>query len=266
MRVRVASLQMEAPTSTDRSDRYVLAEDMLRDVEADLIVLPEIWVTGYFNFERYEAEAEPLDGETSAFVRELATSRGAYVAGGSFVERDSSGRLFNTTFLTDPAGNRLLTYRKIHVFGYRSLESKLLSPGESLEVAATDIGTVGMSTCYDLRFPELYRTLVDRGAEVLIVPAAWPMARRDHWQLFTQARAVENQCIVVACNQAGGEGATQLAGSSRVIEPWGQVLAQGTDRPETLEALFDTDWITEVREEFPVLGDRMLHRTTGGHR
>jgi predicted amidohydrolase len=134
----------------------------------------------------------------------------------------------------------------------------LLSPGARADVAETPLGTVGMTTCYDLRFPELYRVLVDRGAQLVVVPAAWPAARLEHWRLFTRARAVENQVFLLACNAAGTQAGVRLGGHSVVVDPWGRVVAEAGDDEEVLLAELDLQTLTDIRTEFPVLDDRRL--------
>jgi predicted amidohydrolase len=147
----------------------------------------------------------------------------------------------------------------MHVFGYESLETEILSAGTSVSAGAVDgLGRVGMTTCYDLRFPELYRQIVDRGTEMVIVPAAWPAARLAHWRLFTQARAVENQMYLVACGAAGSQRGVQLSGHSVIVDPWGDVLAEGGSGEEILYADIDLGRVGKIRDEFPALADRVL--------
>ena len=143
---------------------------------ADLIVLPELWPSGYFAFDSYRELSEPMDGDTVAVGQEWARALSCYLHLGSFVECGPDGRLYNTAVLIDPAGEIAHTYRKIHVFGYRSREAELLTPGSDISVADTSLGAVAATTCYDLRFPELWRALIDAGAHIVIVPAAWPAA------------------------------------------------------------------------------------------
>jgi len=122
---------------------------------------------------------------------------------------------------------------------------------------------MGLATCYDLRFPELFRALVDRAAELLLVPAAWPDKRVGHWRLLAQARAVENQCFVVACNTAGEHAGVPMGGHSLVVDPWGTVLAEAGDGEEVLDVEVDVDQVRAVRETFPVLSDRRLSLPPG---
>ena len=252
-------MQVASPAGETVGARRDRVGTMIADAAgADLIVLPELWAPGYFAFHRYPESAEPLDGDTVAAGAEWARQLGCYLHLGSILERASDGRLHNTAVLIDPAGEIRHTYRKIHVFGYQSREAELLSPGEDLSVAVTPLGPVAATTCYDLRFPELWRALVDAGAHTVIVPAAWPAARRQHWQLFTSCRAVEEQVLVIACNAVGEQYGTVLAGHSRIVDPWGAVLTEADDREGVTSCEVDPDIVTRVREEFPVLRDRRL--------
>jgi predicted amidohydrolase len=256
--MRVALLQVASPLDESPADRIARIGGMVRALDdVDLVVLPELWAPGYFAFEEYDERAETMDGPFVAECARWARRLEAHLHVGSFIERDADGRLHNTALLLGPDGDVLLSYRKVHVFGYRSLESRLLSAGERVDAVATGLGTVGTTTCYDLRFPELYRMLVDLGVEVLVVPAAWPLARLEHWRLLTRTRAVENQMVVLACNAAGRQGDVSLAGHSVVVDPWGRVLAEaaGTEE-EILYVDVDLSSVGEVRAEFPVLRDR----------
>src|SRR5918998_4321513 len=249
----------------DRVDHALSLIDQLPPV--DLIVLPELWPVGFFRFDRYKEESESLEeslkGGVIAAIREVTVRRKAFVLGGSFVERAERGRFHNTCFLVGPDGALLMTYRKMHVFGYRSKEADLLTAGDSVTVAQTALGTMSATTCYDLRFPELYRALVDAGTQVVLVPSAWPMERLDHWAVLNQVRALENQMYVVACNMAGEEEGTTLAGNSMIVDPWGEVIARAGEGEQVLLAELDMKRLLHLREEFPVLNDRRLG-TQGG--
>jgi predicted amidohydrolase len=234
---------------------------------SDLVVLPELWAPGYFAFDRYEERAEPIDGPTVAAGRRWARDLGCHVALGSIVERSAEG-LHNTAIVIGPSGDVVHTYRKVHVFSYRSREAELLTPGADAGTFGTPWGTFGATTCYDLRFPELYRRLVDAGAQTVVVPAAWPASRLEHWRLFTTTRAVEQQVVLVACNAVGVQYGTALAGHSRVVDPWGRVLVEADDREGVVTCRVDPRHVDAVRAEFPALADRRLGsprpRTTGG--
>lgn len=253
--VQVASPPDETPAK--RRDRVAA---MIRDwvVGSDLVVLPELWANGYFEFESYPDDAEDLSGPTVTLGRELASELGCYLHLGSVLLRDSAGGMTNTALLIDPSGQIIHRYEKIHVFGYQSREAELLRPGGSVSVAHTPLGTLTATTCYDLRFPELWRAVVDAGAELGVVPAAWPDARRGHWRLFTSCRAVEEQIYVVACNAVGQQrGGVVLGGHSRIVDPWGEAVLEAGAGEGVFTAAIDTELVGRVRAEFPVLGDRV---------
>ncbi|MWA02965.1 carbon-nitrogen family hydrolase [Actinomadura sp. LD22] len=255
--MRVALVQVDSPAGEPAGERRARVGDLVRSAgEADLVVLPELWAAGYFAFDDYAAEAEDFEGPTLAAARGWAGELDAHVHLGSFVERDADGRLFNTAVLLSPEGEVEHVYRKIHVFGYRSREAELLTAGDDAPVAATAIGRVAATTCYDLRFPELWRSLVDGGARTVIVPAAWPAARREHWRLFTSCRAVEEQIVLIACNAVGVQHGVELGGHSRVVDPWGTVLAEAGAEPGVTWCDVDTAVVDRARAEFPVLADR----------
>lgn len=257
--MRIAQIQVASPDEESVAARRQRVTTMVvAAAGADLITLPELWAPGYFAFDQYTERAEALEGPTVAAGCEWARALGTWIHLGSIVEASTSGDggLHNTAVLIDPAGRVTHTYRKVHVFGLGSLEAQLLLPGDSVSVTSSPLGETGATTCYDLRFPELWRTLVDAGAESVIVPAAWPAARLDHWRLLSAARAVEQQVIVVATNATGEHGGVAIAGHSRVIGPWGDVIAEaGVDEGITW-AEVDPAAPAEVRARFPVLADR----------
>lgn len=255
---RVAVVQIASPDDESPTARIARVEAMLREIEgADLITLPELWSAGYFAFDRYAERAETLDGPTVQMAQRVARDLGSEVHLGSIVERGADGGLHNTAVLVDATGRVTQAYRKIHVFGYQSLESQLLTAGRSLSVSPGALGATASTTCYDLRFPGLWQELSERGAEAAIVPAAWPAARREHWRLLTQARAVEHQLWVVATNACGSQSDVQLGGFSRVIDPSGRVVAECGDGEEVLMVEVDPEVVAAVRAEFPVIGDRL---------
>lgn len=224
---------------------------------AELVVLPEMWLPGFFGFPDYPAFAEPLDGLEGSTLSGIAKDAGVYLCAGSLVEKAPDG-LYNTTVLFGPAGERIATYRKMHLYGYGSAERATLSPGTEIVTTAVDGMTIGLSTCYDLRFPELYRAMVDRGAELFVIVAAWPFPRVDAWRCLARARAIENQAAVVGCNSSGRQGAGTYAGSSCAFDAWGTPLGELDDRPGVLHVDVDAAHIRAAREDFPALRDRVL--------
>lgn len=255
---RVALVQVASPDDEHPSARIDRVEKLLMSQRgADFFVLPELWSAGYFSFEQYAERAEDLDGPTVRMGRRVARELGATIHLGSIVERDAAGGLRNTTVLIDASGRIVQVYRKIHVFGYKSLEAELLTPGDSLSVVDSSVGRLGSITCYDLRFPGLWQELSLRGAEAVAIPAAWPAVRREHWRLLTQARAVEHQVFTLAVNACGEQRGVELGGSSRVVDPSGKVLAECGEEEEVLIVEIDPARSDEVRREFPVIADRL---------
>ncbi|KGN31675.1 apolipoprotein N- acyltransferase [Knoellia sinensis KCTC 19936] len=269
--MRLAVIQVaygDDETVTDRVERVsAFVRDVVDESRPDLVVLPELWAPTGFDYHRWEEAAEPLDGPWAAAMTALATELGATLHAGSFIERLAApgpdGRtLANTSLVVTAEGGRT-AYRKIHRFGFGSGEPKLLEAGTDVVTAevrsrAGESVAVGLSTCYDLRFPELYRQQVDAGAEVFVVPAAWPAARVAHWTLLGRARAVEDQAFVVQCNTAGTHARTEMGGHSQVIAPTGEVLAEAGTDEEVLVVDFDPALVKSTRANFPVLADRRL--------
>ena len=255
--MRIVSIQMEVG-DRDKAENLARAQALIRRSEgADLILLPEIWNVGYFSFDRYAAEAEPLEGETVAHLRAAARAANAYLFGGSFVERGPRG-LHNTSVLIDPTGELLGAYRKLHLFGYTSDEAKLLTPGEEVVTIKAPFGTVGISTCYDLRFPELYRRQALAGAQLFLVASGWPYPRLEGWQILNRARAIENQCFLASSNCVGVNRGRQFCGHSMIVDPWGTVLAGGGDEEGLVAAEVDLAAVEEARRRFPAFTDRRL--------
>lgn len=260
--MNVAVVQL--PARDDPEANRDRAESRIRAAAADgadLVVLPEMWPVGYFAFDAYRDAAESVPGPTTDRLAALADELSIHLHGGSLVERDGDGDsadLYNTSVLFGPDGTLLDTYRKIHLFGYDSEESELLTPGKRPCAVETDLGTVGLTTCYDLRFPELYRSLVESGVEILLVTSAWPRERIDHWHLFARTRAVENQAILVAANLTGAIRAVELGGESVVVDPWGIERANAGTEAGRAHAEVDLDEVRETRESFPALADRRL--------
>ncbi|MFF4487480.1 carbon-nitrogen family hydrolase [Streptomyces sp. NPDC001544] len=225
---------------------------------SDLVVLPELWTTGAFAFEEFARRAEPLEGPTYEAMAKAASDAGVWLHAGSIPERDPEGPLYNTSLVFSPSGDLAAAYRKIHRFGFDKGEAVLMGAGRDLVAVRLPETTVGLATCYDLRFPELFRALVDAGAETLVIPAGWPERRRAHWTLLARARAVENQAFVLACGTAGTHAGVPQAGHSIVVDPWGEVLAEAGAGEEVLTVEFDPARVGVTREQFPALKDRVL--------
>lgn len=256
--MRVSLLQMPADAAAASPDPVHLVRGWVTAAAgSDLIVLPEMWHPGYFAFDQY-ARAAGDTPELLAALSETAAEAGACLHAGSLVEADD-GRLYNTSVLFGPDGTELARYRKMHLFGFDSQEQRLLSPGEEVVVADTPLGRLGMAVCYDLRFPELFRRMCERGAVGFVVASAWPHPRVEAWSTLLRARAIENQAFVFACNGVGatGYGAT-LCGRSAVIDPWGITVASLGDDPGIASVPVQLQEARTARGRFPALADRQL--------
>jgi predicted amidohydrolase len=256
--MRVAAIQFNFDQEEPWDARITRMLSLVKAQDAELIVLPELWPNGGFTYANWEPTAQAIDGPLVKAIGAAAADRAAILHAGSFVERAADGTLSNTSLLFDRRGELIATYRKIHLFGFGEGEPKLMSAGTEVVVAKTDAATIGLTTCYDLRFPELYRQLVDRSADIVTVPAAWPASRVDHWSTLARARAIENQTPIIAVNTAGTHGGKQMGGKSVIVDAQGQVLAEAGTGEEVISADVDLAAVARWRRDFPVLADRRL--------
>lgn len=252
----VASIQMGVVEDDKNETIDKAIENIRRARGADLIVLPELWNIGFMSFDRYMPESEDKNGPTLTTFRELAKEMKAHMHTGSFVEKEGSA-YYNSSYLISPKGEIIANYRKLHLFGYNSKETQILTRGNDVVVAKTPLGNFGLATCYDLRFPELFRRMVEKEAEIFIVCSAWPYPRLEHWIMLNRVRALENQCFLVSANSVGMNMGTQFVGHSMIVNPWGVILSSGGDDEVILRAEIDLNEIKSARERFPALADRL---------
>ena len=264
-RIRVACVQMCA--GPVKADNLATAERLVAEAAqagAELVVLPEKW-NAWGGADVLRANAERLEGgESVAALAGWARRHGITIVGGSITEeREGRERLSNTSPVFDADGELVAVYRKIHMFdvdvgGVAYRESEAEEPGEETVVCAAGGWRVGLSVCYDLRFPELYRILALDGAELVTVPAAFTaFTGKDHWELLLRARAVENQCYVAAPNQWGTYAPGKASyGRSLIVDPWGVVLAQAPDEDCVIVAEIDRQRLERIRAELPSLANR----------
>jgi predicted amidohydrolase len=263
--VLAAAVQLN---STADRDRNLAGADRLTRAAAaagaELVVLPEKWPC-LGTPEQTAAGAEPFDGPALEWARATARELGIDLVAGSFAERvPGAERGANTSVHIRPDGEIAASYRKLHMFdvevgGHSYRESEHEAPGDEVVLSATAGGVeLGLSVCYDLRFPELYRILAVRGARVLIVPAAFTLATtREHWEVLLRARAIEDQCFVVAANQIGEHApGLRSGGRSMIVDPWGVVLAQAPDSETFVLAQLDLERQAEIRRTLPSLANR----------
>jgi predicted amidohydrolase len=264
-KMRAAAVQL---TSTPDRDRNLETADRLTRAAAaagaSLVVLPEKWSVLGAPAD-VAAGAEPFDGPALSWARATARELGVDLVAGSIAERvEGAERGRNTSVHVGPDGEVQAVYRKIHMFdvevgGQVYRESATEDPGEEIVVSATADGVeLGMTVCYDLRFPELYRILAVRGARILLVPAAFTLATtREHWEVLLRARAIEDQAFVIAPNQVGEHApGYRSGGRSAIVDPWGVVLAQAPDAETFVTAELDLARQAEIRRTLPSLANR----------
>jgi predicted amidohydrolase len=255
MQIMVALAQMAVaygnPEENLRTARSQAAQAAAQG--ADLLILPELWPTGY-DLDRADVYAAPLDQGAFAQMAELAATHQMYVLG-TALERNPAGRPYNTAALYGPDGRRSAAYHKVHLFPPLG-EVEHMAPGEALPVFDLPWGRTAIAICYDLRFPEMWRRYRAAGAELVLIPAEWPDRRVEHWRLFLRARALENQLFVAGCNRAGSDVDGSFGGYSGAVDPWGRVVAECGSEPGLVLAALDLDEVARCRRLFPWFEDR----------
>lgn len=255
MVMKIAIVQMDIGFA-DPEMNFSKAEKFVGEAAmagSDVIVLPEMWNAGYA-LKEIDRLADENGERTKDLFSRLAKKYGVNIVGGS-VATKKQGHFFNTMYVFNRSGEIVSEYDKAHLFKLMD-EHVYMCAGEHDNIFALDGVTCGGVICYDLRFPEWIRTHVLKGAHIMFIPAQWPKKRIDHWQLLLQARAIENQCYVVAVNRVGDDPNNEFNGHSMVIAPWGELLLNG----DLGEGIFYTDIdlqeVNRVRETIPVFKDR----------
>lgn len=272
--VKMLAAAVQMSSSPDKDENKNVAERLIRSAAgsgARLVALPEMW-SCYGLEEAYRSAAEPIPGPTTEFLAALSRELGLHLLGGSILESvEGAEKMYNTSALFDPSGKMTAVYRKIHLFDVKApdreyLESASMAPGSEAVTAGAGETKVGLSVCYDLRFPELYRALALDGAEVLTVPSAFTLQTgKDHWELLLRARAVENQAYVIAPNQWGRSAdGRSIYGRSMIVDPWGTVLSTCPDRDGYALAELDLGFLHRFRADFPSLANRRPEAYPGG--
>lgn len=230
---------------------------------ASLVALPEYW--NYLDLgvdSKVLNYAEPIPGPTIECLQNLAHELGIFIHGGSILEKSEDNKIYNTSVIIGPEGITLNKYRKLHLSEIHLpdnstvvLESNNVKSGNSVEIVKTKLGTFGFSICFDMRFPELYRILVLKGAEIIFVPSAFPIfTGKDHWCTLLQARAIENQVYIIAANQFGTHSVNEVYyGRSLIINPWGIILSKAPDEPGVIIAEINLDYLRKVRQSIPCI-------------
>jgi predicted amidohydrolase len=219
---------------------------------SDMIVLPEMWTTGYA-WENVEALGR-RQAEVVQAVAELAKTHQIWL-NGSMLALNEAGQRTNTSILFDPQGQPAGVYRKVHLFGLMA-EDQYLTAGQQLTAVETPWGLSGLAICYDLRFAEMFRTYALNGVVMVYLPAEWPHPRLAHWRTLLRARAIENQMFIIAVNRVGHDGTFDFCGHSTIIDPWGNTVVEAGESEMLLTATIDTDLVAEVRQKIPVFADR----------
>ena len=242
-----------------------MAEQMAEQVtgDVDLVTFPEMFCCPYEN-EAFPVYAEEEGGETWQWCSRLAKKYGVYLSAGTVPERDKEGHIYNTAYVFDRQGRAIAKHRKVHLFdidikgGQFFKESDTLTQGNEVTVFDTDFGKVGLCICYDLRFPEMARLMADRGAVLILVPAAFnDTTGPAHWDLLFRSRAVDNQVYYIGTAPARDEGAAyQSWGHSLIVDPWGRIVSQLDEKEGSLKGTLDLDVEKAVRQQLPLLSQR----------
>ena len=256
MELNVAIGQMDVVLGDAAANLQVVQDLAARAAAqgAELLLLPELWGSGYA-LERADELADELNTGLFSAVASLARHHRLFICG-SLLEWDAdAGRAFNTATLYGPDGSLHGRYRKIHRFGLMG-EDRYLGAGEDAPLLQAPWGNTALTICYDLRFPELFRRYALDGARLFLLPSEWPIQRIEHWRTLIRARAIENQCFVLACNRVGADRANTFGGCSAVVDPLGSVLVEGGPDEALLHAILNLDLVDDARGRIPVWDDR----------
>jgi omega-amidase len=235
---------------------YQNAEKLIDEAmteKPDIIVLPELWTTGY-DLTRLEQIADKDAGNTIRFLRNAAIKYQVHFVGGSVANQGEKG-VKNTLLIINKKGELVHSYSKLHLFKLMD-EHLYLEAGDQEGLFELEGLTFSGVICYDIRFPEWIRTHTAKGAEALFVVAEWPAARLAHWRALLIARAIENQCFVIACNRSGSDPNNEFAGHSMIINPWGEVIAEAGANEEIVSAEIELDLVKDIRKQIPIFKDR----------
>ncbi len=265
---KVASIQYEFSDKLSKEDRIKKAEKFIDScADADLILLPELWNFGWHSLvdkdiasiDRLRTLSETLEGETISRMAEGARKVNSYIVAGSILERRNDS-FYNTAVLLDPKGKIIATFSKMHLANYLGYqEAALLKPGRDITAVRTELGVLGFSICYDLRFPELYRKMaVNKGVEVFLLIAAFAMTRLENWLHLCHARAIENQCYLISCDAVGSDRGHQYLGYSAIIDPRGITIAGSGTSECIVKGEIDLEELYKFRKVMPNLQNRVL--------
>lgn len=255
--MRVTCIQMDMAFAAPQ-ENFARAEALLRQAviseHPDTVVLPETWNTGFFPRENLPQYADDNGSQTKAVFSALAKELNVNIVAGSVANRKQGG-IYNTAYVFDRTGKCVAEYDKTHLFSPMQ-EDHFFQKGDHLCRFTLDGVQCGILICYDIRFPELTRTLTVEGLDILFLVSQWPTARLAHLQLLTAARAVENQMFTVCCNSCGTAGETVYAGGSQIVDPWGTILARAEEKEQLLTADLDLSILDGIRNSIHVFRDR----------
>jgi omega-amidase len=254
--MRVACCQFDIAWE-DKPANYARVEQFVREAKLEhgtLLLLPEMFATGFSM--NAAAIAETPEGQTAHFVSELAETHGLHVLAGIVLD-DRGEQPRNEALLFDASGKLACRYAKVHRFSFAGEDRHYAAGSEPVKCAVVGC-TVQPTVCYDLRFPELFRTRATRGAELICVIANWPAARHSHWMALLKARAIENQAYVAAVNRCGRDPNVEYSGRSQIVSPWGEVMEDAGSGEAVIRAELDLPRLREYRAKFPALNDVRL--------
>ncbi|CDQ41639.1 MULTISPECIES: carbon-nitrogen family hydrolase [Virgibacillus] len=251
--------QMEIVFGNPKENRKKVAgwiKQTVNEEKPDTIVLPEMWTTAYA-FDDLENLADDNGEPTIAFLQDMASTYHINIVGGSFANQKDN-EIYNSSVVIDRNGDVIHQYDKLHLVPMLDEHLYLTGGKNKATVFHLDGVKMGIIICYDLRFPELLRKLALEGAQVVHIVAEWPAARRDHWEILQQARAIENQMYIISSNVVGNYNHVDFAGTSMVIDPWGEVIIKGSrTKEEIIRATLKLDKVVDIRKEVPVFSSRV---------
>ncbi|MFC0471157.1 carbon-nitrogen family hydrolase [Halalkalibacter kiskunsagensis] len=257
--MKIATYQMDIIAGKPAENRKKVldwVDQVLKEQQPDVLVLPEMWTTAY-TLPILEKVIREDEAETETFLKELARKHHVNIIAGSIAVEEAGG-IFNRSYILNRKGEIIYTYDKIHLVPMLDEHLYLKGGNNAVKVFEFDGRKMGVIICYDLRFPELVRSLALQGAEVVFVVAEWPLARVKHWEILQQARAIENQVFVVSCNRVGTHDGVKFAGRSMVVTPWGETLTKASQvEEETFTVDLNLNEVTRIRKEVPVFASRV---------
>ena len=255
--LKFAIIQMNVKVGDVAHNKQILMQKLTEAISVehkpDVILFPEMWNTGYALTE-ISSLADENGKETIDMLSSFAKQHQVNIIGGSIAQKKGDG-VYNTIFAFNRKGELINDYSKLHLFRLMD-EEKYLQAGDKLGLLEVDGVQAGMLICYDIRFPELTRSLALQGAQILFVPAQWPKPRLHHWKTLLTARAIENQMYVIACNRMGVSGETEFFGHSMVIDPWGEIIVEAGEEETILFGEIDLALVSKVRSTIPIFEDR----------